>query len=276
MYSGSLMKHHSASRPGVILVGRGSLYSGQPGEELAALAASLRSSGLDAFVVEALLEQGENSLTRALDSCAGTGMQNVVVMPAFIPVEAATRKWLRFVARRWLRQSGSPLQITFAEALAGHPTIAEAVNDLVTRAFDSGKPLSQQNPAIGPADLDGADPDWSVIPLHSYHVLYCQGPRCTAAGAGELGAYLRKRLEEEGLDEGQDHVLAARTGCLYPCNLGPVMVVYPEGTWYCGLDEEAVDRIIQEHFIGGKTVDDYAYKPATEHQTLSGAAHSYS
>jgi len=267
------MNQHQASSPGVVLagvvlVGRGSLYSGQPGEELAALTTSLRSARRDALVVGALLEQGENSLPAALDTCAEAGVLSVAVIPVFIPVETATRNWLQFVARRWLRQSGSPLQITFAGALTGHPATTEAVNDLVTRAFDSGKTLSPQNPAV-----DHTDPDWSVIPPHSYHVLFCQGPRCTAAGAGELGAYLRKRLEDEGLDEGPDYVLAARTGCLYPCNLGPVMVVYPEGTWYCGLDEEAVDRIIQEHFVGGKTVDAYAYKPAPERQTLSGATH---
>jgi len=267
------MNQHLASGPGVILagvvlVGRGSLYSGQPEEELAALATSLRSVRLNTLVVEALLEQGENSLTLALDTCAGADVLSVAVIPVFMPVEAATRNWLQFVARRWLRRSGSPLQLTFAESLAGHPATIEAVNDLVTRALDSGKPLSPQNPAV-----DQTDPDWSVIPPHSYHVLFCQGPRCTAAGAGELGAYLRKRLEDEGLEQGPDHVLAARTGCLYPCNLGPVMVVYPEGTWYCGLDEEAVERIIQEHFIGGETVDGYAYRPAPERQTLSGATH---
>jgi (2Fe-2S) ferredoxin len=263
------MNQHPASRDlGVILVGRGSLYSGQPGEELAALATDLRSARLDALVVEALLEQGENSLTSALDNCARAGVLSVAVVPVFIPVEAATRNWLQFVARRWLRKCGSPIRITIAEDLTWHPATAEVVNDLAQRALDSGKPLAAHGPAV-----QHADPDWSVIPTHSYHVLFCQGPRCTAAGAGELGAYLRKRLKEKGLEEGPDHVLAARASCLYPCNLGPVMVVYPEGTWYCGLDEEAVDRIIQEHFIGGETVEGYAYKPAPERQTLSGANH---
>ena len=97
------MNQHPASSSGVVLVGRGSLYSGQPGEELAALTTSLRSARRDTLVVEALLEQGENSLPAALETCAGAGVLSVAVIPVFIPVEAATRNWLHFVARRWLR-----------------------------------------------------------------------------------------------------------------------------------------------------------------------------
>ena len=267
------MNNKQTTNLGIILVGRGSLYSGQPDEELAALAADVRSSQPDAVVVEALLEQGEPSLTVALDACARHGALNVIVLPMFIPVEPATRNWLQFVARRWLHRSGSRLQITFGGSLVEQPNFVSAVNDAVGRAVESGTPLPPPNPSAPHADLNGADPDWSIIPSHSYHVLFCQGPRCTAVGAGELGAYFRKRLREQGLDEGREQVLAARTGCLYPCNLGPVMVAYPDGTWYCGLDEEAVDRIIQEHFIGGKVVDRYAHQPGAEPQTLSGAAH---
>lgn len=260
----------------VILVGRGSLYSRQPEEELAILAASLRSSNPKIFVVEALLEQGRNSLSVALDACAKIYMPKAVVFPVFIPVEAATRNWLQFVARRWLKRTGSPLEITFAETLAWQSIGISAVNDLITRANESGKPLSVQNLVEGHFNGDESDPDWSVIPPHSYHVLFCQGPRCTAAGAGELGSYLRKRLREKRLEDGPDQVLAARTSCLYPCNLGPLMLVYPEGTWYCGLDEEAVDQIIEDHFIDGQTVDRYAHRPTSQRQTLSSSTNPYS
>jgi (2Fe-2S) ferredoxin len=54
-----------------------------------------------------------------------------------------------------------------------------------------------------------------------------------------------------------DRVLVAQTGCLYPCNLGPLLVVYPDGVWYGRLNEAAIDRIITEHFLGHQVVDDH-------------------
>jgi (2Fe-2S) ferredoxin len=56
-------------------------------------------------------------------------------------------------------------------------------------------------------------------------------------------------------------VHAAQTGCLSPCNLGPTMVVYPEGIWYCELSAAAIDRIVDEHFVGGRVVEEYAREP---------------
>ena len=84
-----------------------------------------------------------------------------------------------------------------------------------------------------------------------------------------MGAWLRMRLKDAGLDRGPGHVLAARTGCLYPCNLGPVMVVYPEGTWYCGLDEDTVSRIVDRHFLNGEPVSANAFHPSPDRQSLA-------
>ena len=189
----------------------------------------------------------------------------------FVPLEPAIWNWIQFVARRWLRQTSSPLEIILGEPPSEQLDFVSVVNCAVDRAIESNNSLELTVASGGTSSTD-----WSVIPLHYYHVLFCQGPRCTAAGAGEIGVYLRRRLSELGLEEDSAQVLAASTGCLYPCNLGPVMVTYPDGTWYCGLDEEAVDRIIQEHFIGGKVVDRYAHQPTAGPQTIYGLAHPYS
>jgi (2Fe-2S) ferredoxin len=58
--------------------------------------------------------------------------------------------------------------------------------------------------------------------------------------------------------------LVAQTGCLYPCNLGPVMVVYPEGVWYGTLDNNTVEQIVQEHFVAGQVVADFCYHRANQ------------
>lgn len=247
----------------VLLVGRGSLYTRQPAEGLSNLARRLRSAYPEWLVEIALLEQGGPSLPQALDSCQRAGAGTIVVLPVFLPLEAATRNWLRFLARRWLERLPAPARILLAGPFDHPGSLADAAAESVSLALQSGAAVSAASGrAVAP------DPDWSVIPPHAYHVLFCQGPRCTAAGAAEVGAYLRKRLKDAGLDHGPGHVLAARTGCLYPCNLGPVMVVYPEGTWYCGLDEDAVSRIVDRHFLNGETVSANAFRPSPYRQSF--------
>ena len=74
---------------GVVVVGRGSLYSRQPGEELAALADHLRSLDAGWVVAEALMEQGGPSVPDALEACSQAGVEKVIVLPAFMPAENA-------------------------------------------------------------------------------------------------------------------------------------------------------------------------------------------
>ena len=90
------------------------------------------------------------------------------------------------------------------------------------------------------------------------HAIMCCGKSC-----GEnlpLLNYLKDQVVAAGLVVGDpDAVRVNRAGCLGVCIEGPVMVVYPEGAWYCNLNQSAIDRIIEEHFRGGRVVEEFAF-----------------
>ena len=94
---------------------------------------------------------------------------------------------------------------------------------------------------------------------YKHHVFFCTNCRddgrqcCQDYGAAEKRAYLKKRCKELGLS-GPDGVRINTAGCLDRCDLGPVIVVYPQEIWYSYVDEEDLEEILQQHLIQGEEV----------------------
>ncbi len=92
-------------------------------------------------------------------------------------------------------------------------------------------------------------------------VLICGGTGCTSSGSKVLIKEFEDRIEENGLS---DEIKIVRTGCFGLCALGPVVIVYPDGTFYSRVQKEDVAEIVSEHLLKGRIVDRLVYSDIDE------------
>nr|MCR5809394.1 NAD(P)H-dependent oxidoreductase subunit E [Clostridiales bacterium] len=89
------------------------------------------------------------------------------------------------------------------------------------------------------------------------HVLICGGTGCTSGGSQQIADRLKEELVRLGLE---DEIQVIRTGCFGLCAMGPIMIVYPEGTYYSRVKPEDVTEIAEEHFLKGRIVERLVHK----------------
>ena len=100
--------------------------------------------------------------------------------------------------------------------------------------------------------------------LYRAHVLVCGGTGCTSSGSHQLIERFEEQLKEKGLDK---EVKVVRTGCFGLCEAGPVVIVYPEGTFYSRVKVEDVDEIVSEHLLKGRKVQHLVYVDHATHES---------
>ena len=96
--------------------------------------------------------------------------------------------------------------------------------------------------------------------FYQHHVFFCCNQRdsgkacCNDHGASDIRDYAKSKIKQLGLS-GPGKVRINMAGCLDRCELGPVLVVYPDETWYTYVDREDIDEIISEHLQHGRVVE---------------------
>jgi (2Fe-2S) ferredoxin len=98
------------------------------------------------------------------------------------------------------------------------------------------------------------------VSYYKHHVFFCCNQRqngeacCNNHGAHDMRDYAKKQVKALGMS-GEGQVRINQAGCLDRCELGPTVVVYPEGVWYTYVDKSDVDEIIEEHLKNGRIVE---------------------
>ncbi len=248
----------SSPRQAAILLAKASI-TGASEREMAQLAQRTQAALGERFatVIHAFSEQGSPSLREALDLLTAEKADDITIVPLLLPMEPGFRSWITGAVQRWRRGAERVLP---AVHLSAPPGDSLAVDALV-------QGLLRQTPATVDAPA-AALPAGSAVPPQLRRVLVCQGGPCNHAGAAQVWGHLRNEQKRLDLRNAGAGMMSARTSCLGPCNLGPVVQVFPEGTWYGGVDEAGVDRIIASHLLAGEVVADLAYLPLPGKQTL--------
>ena len=101
--------------------------------------------------------------------------------------------------------------------------------------------------------------------MYRSHILVCGGTGCTSSGSAKVIEALERELAAQGLSE---EIKVIRTGCFGLCSVGPIMIVYPDGAFYSGVQTEDIPEIVSEHLLKGRPVKRLLYQETVAEDTI--------
>lgn len=220
--------------------------------QLARLVAGLPGVARAAY---AFSEQGEPALRKVLRQLTSDGVDELVLLPLILPMEPGFEVWLHRALDRWSREPGGIPKVRIGGPFGSSPSLTTVFAEMIASAAPAPRPKKSVTEA-------------SLVPAQRRRVLVCHGGPCNNAGAAAVWVHLRNEQERLSLRNVGDGTMTAKSTCLGPCSLAPVVQVWPEGTVYGGVDETALDDIIASHLIEGRLAEDLAYHPTGRKQTL--------
>ncbi len=251
----------SDAKPAVLLLARSGI-SAAPIEEMTRLAAYLAGSRCVSNAVFAFTEQGSPTFREVLQDLVASGSRDILILPCMVPLEPSLTAWITRMVQRWQSETSREwptVRISRGLSLSEH--VGSLLDPMLESAF-TASPLQKSLKATG---------DGSIVSDRLYRVLVCNGAPCTQAGASAIWSHLRQRQGDLKLADRGKGMRSAKTSCLGPCGLAPVVQVYPDGVFYGGVTEAGMDRIIETHLGDGQIVEELAYSPGPGKQTVRAA-----
>ncbi|WP_116654742.1 (2Fe-2S) ferredoxin domain-containing protein [Pelagibacterium sediminicola] len=175
------------------------------------------------------MEGAGQSAMEALDDLVGEGARDILVQPVGLPFSDSLMAWLPGALGYWQRESAvAGLSVRLASDQIDDGDVLRVIAEKAIARAESARPVDVETGSI-----EGKG--WDDVPAYRDHLLVCTGPRCTYRRSGLLRDVLNAELSRQGV---MRSTLVATTGCLFPCNGGPVVAHYPAGRWY-RLDTQA-------------------------------------
>lgn len=169
------------------------------------------------------MEGAGESAMQALDVLVADGARDILVQPVGLPFSDSLMAWLPGALGHWQRDSAiAGLSVRLAADQIGDAAVLKTIAETAIKRADGAIAVDVETGSV-----DGKG--WDEVPPFTDHLLVCTGPRCTYRRSGLLRDVLNRELTRQGV---MRQTLVATTGCLFPCNNGPVIAHYPAGRWY--------------------------------------------
>ena len=132
------------------------------------------------------------------------------------------------------------------------------------RSLEELKVIREKMQGLVSFRSEGAE-KFPILDGYKKHVLVCGGTGCTSSGSAKIIETLQAEIEKHGLEK---EVKVVKTGCFGLCALGPIMIVYPEGSFYSMVKEEDIPEIVAEHLAEGKVVTRLLYQETVKEDEI--------